>query len=236
MAASLHAISYFLLQIDLLSIWQQAVQGVRWSVAHLPSVSKCSYAFMLSEIARPLLDLDPHGGINLLGMFPFFLKRTDVQALSVVFRRLLHLGSFTACWREVNILPQFRKDQITPMLPTMNRFLWHQSCLRYLSDWWRFISDDLWYAVVCFHTQFVFWKRLGTSVALICVSLSLQSALESWQEARIVQIDFRVGFDRVYRQGILCELCFVGIGGSVLSILTVSIKSITTHSGGRLSL
>ena len=35
-----------------------------------------------------------------------------------------------------------------------------------------------------------------------------------------VQIDFRAAFDRVNRQGILYKLSSVGIGGSVLSVLT----------------
>ena len=35
-----------------------------------------------------------------------------------------------------------------------------------------------------------------------------------------MQIDFSAAFDRVNHQGILYRLCFVGIGGSVLSILT----------------
>ena len=41
-----------------------------------------------------------------------------------------------------------------------------------------------------------------------------------WQEARIVQIDFSAAFDRVNHQGILIKLCSVGVGGSVLSVLT----------------
>ena len=53
-----------------------------------------------------------------------------------------------------------------------------------------------------------------------CVSHTLQRALESGQEARIVQIDFSAAFDRVNHLGILYKLCSVGIGGSVLSILT----------------
>ena len=35
-----------------------------------------------------------------------------------------------------------------------------------------------------------------------------------------MQIDFSAAFDRVYHQGIPYRLCSVGIGGSVLSILT----------------
>ena len=69
-------------------------------------------------------------------------------------------------------------------------------------------------------TQFAFWKGLGTSDALLCVSHTLQSVLESGSEARIVQIDFSAAFDRVNHLGILYKLCSVGIGGSVLFILT----------------
>ena len=57
--------------------------------------------------------------------------------------------------------------------------------------------DDLWNAVVCFPTQFAYQKGLGTYDAFLCVSYTLQSALESGQEATIVQIDFSAAFDRV---------------------------------------
>ena len=68
-------------------------------------------------------------------------------------------------------------------------------------------------------TQFAFRKGLGTCDALLYVSHTLHSALESGQEARIVQIDFSAAFDRVNHQGILYKLSHVGIGGSVLSVL-----------------
>ena len=69
-------------------------------------------------------------------------------------------------------------------------------------------------------TQFAYRKGLGTCDALLCVSLTLQSAWKNGQEARIMQIDFRAAFDRVNHLGILYKLCSVDIGGSVLSILT----------------
>ena len=70
-------------------------------------------------------------------------------------------------------------------------------------------------------TQFAYLKGLGTCDALLCVSRTLQSALEIGQEARIVQIDFSATFDRANHLCILIlyKLCSLGIGGSVLSIL-----------------
>ena len=66
-----------------------------------------------------------------------------------------------------------------------------------------FFLDNLWNAGVLPTTQFAYRKGLGTCDALLCVSLTLQSALERGQEARIVQIDFNAAFDRVNHLGIL---------------------------------
>ena len=52
------------------------------------------------------------------------------------------------------------------------------------------------------------------------MSHTQQSALESGEEARIVQIYFSAAFDRVNHLGILYKLYSVGIEGSVQSILT----------------
>ena len=88
-----------------------------------PSVT--SFAFRSSEVRHLLLDLDPYGGSDPLGMFPLFLKRTaDVLAphLSVVFWRLVRLGSFPACWRQANVTP-IPKGPPSPLLPTTDLFL-----------------------------------------------------------------------------------------------------------------
>ena len=55
-----------------------------------------------------MLDLDPYGGSDPLGMFLLFLKKTaDVLAphLSVVFWRLVRLRNFPACWKQANVTP-----------------------------------------------------------------------------------------------------------------------------------
>ena len=44
-----------------------------------------------------------------------------------------------------------------------------------------------------------------------------------------MHIDFRAAFDRVNHQGILYMLCSVGIGGSVLSILTQFLSNRSLH-------
>ena len=58
---------------------------------------------------------------------------------------------------------------------------------------------------------------------------TLQSALESGQEARIIQIDYSAALDRVTYQGILYKLCSVVIGGSVLSIFIQCLSNSSQH-------
>ena len=84
-------------------------------------------------------------------------------------------------------------------------------------------------------TQFAYQKGLGTCDELLCVSHTLQSALESGQEARIVQINFSAAFDRVNHLGILYKLWSVVWRFCPINIDTVSIKPITASYGGWLS-
>ena len=139
---------------------RSSVRVVDWCVSMLvrlchPSPILTTFAFRSSEVRRLLLDLDPYGGTDLFGMFPLFLKRTaDVMAphISVVFRRLVCLGRFQDCWRQVNVTPipigppsssvqNYRPISITSALSKP------RGCLSALC---RFVLDDLWNAVVCF--------------------------------------------------------------------------------------
>ena len=143
--------------------------------------------------------------------------------LSVVFRRLLRLGSFPACWRPANVtsipkgpssssVANYRPIFITPVLSKVFERLVAVRLGRFME-----------HCGVLPTTQFAYRKGLGTCDAPLCVShtlATLQSALESGQEARIVQIDFSAAFDWVSHRGILYKLNSVGIGGSVLSVLT----------------
>ena len=78
-------------------------------------------------------------------------------------------------------------------------------------------------------TQFAYRKGLGKCDALLCVSHTLQSALDRREEARIAQIDFSAAIDRVNHQEFLYKLCSVGIGGYVLTILTQFLSDRSQH-------
>ena len=149
--------------------------------------------------------------------------------LSVVFRWLVRLSSFPACWRQANVTPIPKgppSSSVTNYQPIFITSVLTKVFERLMSfRLGRFMERTR-----VFRTrQFAYWKGLGTCDALLCVSHTLQSALESGQDARIVQIDFREAFDRVNHLGILYKLCAVGIGGSVLSILTQFLSNRSQH-------
>ena len=78
-------------------------------------------------------------------------------------------------------------------------------------------------------TQFAYRKGLGTCDVLLCMSHALQSAFETWQEARIVQIEFSAAFDRVNHRAFLYKLGSVAIGRAVLSLLTQFLSNRSQH-------
>ena len=57
-----------------------------------------------------------------------------------------------------------------------------------------------------------------------------EKCIGEWAGGRIVPIDFSTAVDRVNHQGILYKLCSVGIGGSVLSILTQFLSDRSQHA------
>ena len=81
---------------DLLSDYfdsKQSREAVDLPLTCHPSPSLITFALRSREVRRLLLDLDPYGGTDPLGMFLLFLNRTDITAplLSVVFWRLVRL-------------------------------------------------------------------------------------------------------------------------------------------------
>ena len=84
--------------------------------------------------------------------------------------------------------------------------------------------------MVCFQPPSLLIGKVWVPVIhILFVSYTLQSALQSGKHARIVQIDFIEAFHRVNHQGILYKLCPVGIGGSVLSVLTQFLSNRSQH-------
>ena len=164
--------------------------------------------------------------------FLFFLRELLMSwppCLNVVFRRLVRLGGFPACWRQANVTPILRGPPSSSLAnyrrisktSVLSKVFEHLVSVRF----GRFMKRS----GVLPTTQFAYRKGLGTCDALLCVSHTLQSSLESGKEARILQIDFSVAFEWVNHLGILYKLCSVGAGAFVVSILTQFLSNRSQH-------
>ena len=85
---------------------KQSREAVDLPLTCYPSPSLTTFAFGSSEVRRLLLDLDPYRGTTHWVCFLFFLRELLMlwpPRLSVVFRWLVRLGSFPACWRQCEV-------------------------------------------------------------------------------------------------------------------------------------
>ena len=79
--------------------------------------------FWTTVFPHLLLELDTYGGVDPSGVFSLFLKMVaDIIAkkLSIIFHRLIHLGSFLKCWQSANVTanpngaPSHNKENYNP--------------------------------------------------------------------------------------------------------------------------
>ena len=124
------------------------------------------------------------------------------------------------CWRVGNITPlskcgsssscpsDYRPITITPVLSKV----YERLLARRLN---AFAENKLFPSL-----QFGFRKGLGTCDALLTITHTVQKALDSCSEVRMVGLDFSAAFDRVNHEALIFKLKQFGVGGSFLSILT----------------
>ena len=203
---------------------KQSRQSIDLPPTCFPEPRLTSLAFRSKLVESLLLDLDSYGGVDPMGIFPLFLKKTAkilAPKVSVIFRILIKNGSFPLSWRVGHITPIPKGKSPTP-IPLEYRPISITSILSKVFE--RLLASKLSkYAIgnnLIPQDQFAYQKGLGTPDALLCISHKLQSALDQGHEGRLVQIDFSAAFDRVNHKGLIYKLQLYGVGGSFLSILS----------------
>ena len=146
-----------------------------------------------------MLNSDPCGGTHPLGTFSILVRTADFMALVLVYCfGALFVWVISRIARDRPMSPQFRK--LHPSSSVANyRPISITSVLSKVSE--RLVSVRLGRFMersgMVPTTQFAYQKGLVTCGALLCVSHTLQSALDSGQKARTVQIDFSAAFGTV---------------------------------------
>ena len=175
---------------------------------------------MLSEVRRFLSDLDPYGGNDPLGMFPWCYDET--LRLSVVFRRLVHLGSFLACWRQANVTPIPKgppSSSVANYQPISMTSVLSKVCECLVTV--RRALLILWNTVVWFQPPNSLIGNVWATLMHFCAFPI--HVKEHWRvgrrlgSCRLISVQ---PCDRVNHQGILHKLCSLGIEVYVWSILT----------------
>ena len=159
-------------------------------------------------------------GVLILCVFPLFLRKVaDIIApkLSIIFCKLIRLGSFPDCWRPANVtaIPQkapstdrenYLPISITPILSKVYEKLVSHRLSSFCEKYGLLPA--------------AYRKGLGCTDALLTISHQFQKSSDAGMESYIVQLDFSEAFDRVSHSGLLFKLKSIGVGGSVLSICT----------------
>ena len=105
---------------------KQSRESVDLLVTCHPSPILITFAFRSSEAKRLLLDLDPYGGTDPLGMFPLFLKRTAAALAPHLSTCGVSTGFFVCLVSllagDWPILPLFQKVHRPPLLPITDKF------------------------------------------------------------------------------------------------------------------
>ena len=166
-------------------------------------------------------------------MFLLYFKTTaDILAprLSVVFRRLLGLGSFQACCRQADITPipkGSHSSTVSNYVPiSITLILSNRS-----SVWCQFVLDGLWKADMCFQRPSFPIGKVSAPVLPFCVGLTPYRV--HWRGGsrpglcRSTPSSFWKG--ETLRNSLQARYARWAFEGSVMSVPSVSLKSVTVR-------
>ena len=103
---------------------KQSKEAVDLPLTFHPYPSFTTVAFRSSEVRRLLLDLDPYGGTDPLGMFPLCLKRTADNMAPILVQCFGGLFVWVLSWLAGDrpMSAQFRKVHHHLLLPITDQF------------------------------------------------------------------------------------------------------------------
>ena len=171
--------------------------------------------FRTSVFLRLLLDFDTYRGVDSLGVFHLFLKKVaDIidPKLSIIFHRLICLGSFTECWRSANVtaIPKGAPSSHRENYRLISITLIQSKVFEMLVSH-KFSSFCEKYGLLP-AAQFPYRKGMGCTDAQLTISYHLQKCLDAGMESYIFQLDFSAAFDRVSHRRLLFKLKSIGVG------------------------
>ena len=179
-----------------------------------------------NRIWTVLKKLDESKSVGLDGVSPRVLKQCAgplSKPITRVFEKNVRTGIFPKSWKIARVTPihkkgpstlpsNYRPISVLPTLSTFERVLLPQlrSCLL------PYIPDE----------QFGFVPGTGTADVGVIIVDEVATALEAHEELRVVALDIRGAFDRVWGRGLLAHLQSIGIRKSTFSSEELPFRSL----------
>ena len=161
---------------------------------------------------KVLKSLDESKAVGFDGISPRVLKtcaKALVWILTRLFRKIVRTGEFPKSWKIARVTPVCRKNSATnpsnyrpvSVLPTLAT-TFERVLMQQLSG---FLLEHI------LDEQFGFIPGSGTNDVGLIIADKLSRALENRKEIRMVALDFRGAFDKVWWRGLIKHLWEVGI-------------------------
>ena len=168
------------------------------------------------------------------GISPIFIKeggQTMKAVLLYIFKMSLETGEFPTCWKQANVIPLYKKESMTNVnnyrpvsLLCVASKVFERIVFKYVFNHFKenFIINNF---------QSGFQSGRSTVTQLLELYHQFCKAVDDKKEIRVVFLDIRKAFDKVWHNGILHKLSLCGIRGNLLkwfkSYLTNRMQRVT---------
>ena len=176
---------------------------------------KISWRIKLSKVRCVLCGLDVTKAVGPDGVSPRLLKNCYLELchpLFLLFRRVSTKAMIPALWKTAQITPVYkRQGSVTD--PSFYRPVSVLPTLALIFD--HVISSQLYNHIMPFvaQSQYGFVKGTGAQDCGTVIALFATQVLELCQECRVVSLDIKGAFDRIWWDGLLQHLSCIGIQG-----------------------
>lgn len=151
---------------------------------------------------------------------PIFLKeggQTVVMVLHRLFTLSLEQKQFPSMWKKANVIPLHKKDSMNVVsnyrpvsLLCVASKIFERIIFKYVFNFFRdnFVINDF---------QSGFQSGRSTTTQLLELCHHFCKAIDNGKEIRVVFLDIRKAFDKVWHKGLMHKLALSGIRGNLLS-------------------
>ena len=179
------------------------------------------------EVLHELKNLDTSKSVGPDGVSPFILKNCCYVLcpfITRLFEKIVSQGLYPQSWKIANVLPIFKSGD--PGLPSNYRPISITSVLSKLLE--RIVHHQMYDYVMKYNlispAQSGFIKSDSCTNRLMHFINSIYCMLESKKQVAVIFLDIKKAFDKVWHKGLVHKLREIGIGGSLLNLISTYLQ------------